>query len=44
MLRRAIERGVPPERLAAALCVDVSHITKKKLTCWKAYAPRLPSS
>lgn len=29
MLRRAIERGVPPERLAAALCVDVSHITKK---------------
>lgn len=29
MIRRAIERGVPPERLAKALSVDVSHITKK---------------
>lgn len=30
MLRRAIERGVSPERLAKALSVDVSHIMKKK--------------
>ena len=29
MIRRAIERGVSPERLAKALSVDVSHITKK---------------
>lgn len=29
MLRRAIERGVSPERLAKALSVDVSHILKK---------------
>ncbi|MGJ7530468.1 plasmid partitioning protein RepB C-terminal domain-containing protein [Variovorax sp. GB1P17] len=29
MLRRAIERGVSPERLAKALCVDLSQITKK---------------
>lgn len=29
MLRRAIERGVSPERLAKALSVDVSHIQKK---------------
>jgi hypothetical protein len=29
MLRRAIERGVSPERLAKALSVDVSHIMKK---------------
>lgn len=29
MLRRAIERGVAPERLAKALNVDVSHIMKK---------------
>jgi hypothetical protein len=29
MLRRAIERGVSPERLAKALSVDVSQITKK---------------
>jgi len=29
MIRRAIERGVSPERLAKVLSVDVSHITKK---------------
>jgi len=29
MLRRAIERGVTPQRLAKALSVDVSQITKK---------------
>jgi ParB-like chromosome segregation protein Spo0J len=29
MLRRAISRGVTPERLAKALSVDVSHIMKK---------------
>ena len=29
MIRQAIERGVSPERLAKALSVDVSHITKK---------------
>lgn len=29
MLRRAIERGVTPDRLARALGVDVSHILKK---------------
>ena len=29
MLRRAIDRGVSPERIAAALSVDVSHISKK---------------
>ena len=29
MIRRAIERGVAPERLAKALGVDVSHIVKK---------------
>ncbi|MFZ6673661.1 plasmid partitioning protein RepB C-terminal domain-containing protein [Undibacterium sp. Xuan67W] len=29
MIRRAIERGVSPERLAKALSVDVSHIIKK---------------
>lgn len=29
MLRRAIERGVSPERLAKALSLDVSHIQKK---------------
>jgi ParB-like chromosome segregation protein Spo0J len=29
MLRRAIERGVSPERLAKALNLDVSHIQKK---------------
>lgn len=29
MLRRAIERGVSADRLAKALSVDVSHITKK---------------
>lgn len=29
MIRRAVERGVPPERLAKALSVDVSQITKK---------------
>ncbi|MGT2430699.1 plasmid partitioning protein RepB C-terminal domain-containing protein [Cupriavidus basilensis] len=29
MLRRAIDRGVSPERLARALSVDVSHIQKK---------------
>jgi ParB-like chromosome segregation protein Spo0J len=29
MIRRAIERGVAPERLAKALSVDVSHIIKK---------------
>lgn len=29
MLRRAISRGVTPERLAKALSVDVSHIIKK---------------
>ncbi len=29
MLRRAIDRGVSPERIAAALNVDVSHISKK---------------
>nr|WP_316643102.1 plasmid partitioning protein RepB C-terminal domain-containing protein [uncultured Roseateles sp.] len=29
MIRRAIDRGVPPERLANTLSVDVSHIEKK---------------
>jgi hypothetical protein len=29
MIRRAVERGVTPERLAKALSVDISHITKK---------------
>lgn len=29
MLRRAVERGVTPERLAKALRVDISHIIKK---------------
>ena len=29
MLRRAIDRGVSPERIAAALNVDISHISKK---------------
>ena len=29
MIRRAIDRGVPPERLANTLSVDVSHIAKK---------------
>ncbi|ABM94153.1 plasmid partitioning protein RepB C-terminal domain-containing protein [Methylibium petroleiphilum] len=29
MIRRAIDRGVSPERLASALSVDVSHIAKK---------------
>ena len=29
MLRRAVQRGVPPERLAKALCVNVGQITKK---------------
>lgn len=29
MLRRAIERGVTPERLARALSLDISHIRKK---------------
>lgn len=29
MLRRAVERGVTPERLAKALRVDISHIQKK---------------
>lgn len=29
MIRRAIERGVSPERLAKALSLDVSHIQKK---------------
>lgn len=29
MIRRAIERGLSPERLAKALSVDVSHIVKK---------------
>lgn len=29
MIRRAIERGVAPERLANALCVDVTQIMKK---------------
>ena len=29
MIRRAVERGVTPQRLAKALSVDVSHITKK---------------
>ena len=29
MIRRAVERGVSPERLAKALAVDVSHIIKK---------------
>ena len=29
MIRRAVERGVSPERLAKALSVDISHITKK---------------
>lgn len=29
MLRRAIDRGVTPERLAKALSVDISHIIKK---------------
>ena len=29
MIRRAVDRGVSPERLARVLCVDVSHINKK---------------
>lgn len=29
MIRRAVERGVSPERLAKALSLDVSHIAKK---------------
>ena len=29
MIRRAVERGVSPERLAKALDVDISHINKK---------------
>lgn len=29
MIRRAVERGVTPERLAKALSVDISHIIKK---------------
>jgi len=29
MIRRAVERGVLPERLAKVLCVDISHIVKK---------------
>jgi hypothetical protein len=29
MLRRAVDRGVSPERLAKALSVDVSHVVKK---------------
>lgn len=29
MIRRAIDRGVPPERLAKALNVDVTHLRKK---------------
>ena len=29
MVRRAVERGVTPERLAKALDVDISHIIKK---------------
>lgn len=29
MIRRAVERGVTPERLAKALDVDISHIIKK---------------
>jgi ParB-like chromosome segregation protein Spo0J len=29
MVRRAIERGVSPERLSKALCVDVVHINRK---------------
>lgn len=29
MIRRAIGRGVSPERLAKALSIDVSHVTKK---------------
>ncbi|WP_234744913.1 plasmid partitioning protein RepB C-terminal domain-containing protein [Burkholderia sp. WTPI3] len=29
MIRRAVDRGVAPERLAKALSVDVSHIVKK---------------
>lgn len=29
MIRRAVDRGVTPERLAKALSVDVSHIVKK---------------
>ncbi|MBL0086779.1 MAG: ParB N-terminal domain-containing protein [Ideonella sp.] len=29
MIRRAIASGLSPQRLAKALCVDISHITKK---------------
>ncbi len=29
MLRRAVDRGVTPDKLAKALCVDISQITKK---------------
>jgi hypothetical protein len=29
MIRRAVERGVTPEKLAKALNVDISHIHKK---------------
>ena len=42
MIRRAVERGVTPEKLAKALDVDISHIIKK-LTCWKGSARRPPS-
>ncbi|CAB3711490.1 hypothetical protein LMG27174_04263 [Paraburkholderia rhynchosiae] len=29
MIRRVVQRGVSPERLAKALAMDVSHILKK---------------
>lgn len=29
MIKRAVDRGVSPERLASALCVDTTHIMKK---------------
>jgi hypothetical protein len=29
MIRRALDGGLSPQRLAKALCVDISHITKK---------------
>ena len=33
MIRRAVERGVTPEKLAKALDVDISHIIKKLRQC-----------
>ena len=43
MIIKAIERGVPEERIAKALNVDVASI-KRKRGCSTAYAPRRPRS